>query len=193
MNDAAFDAIVLAGGDARRLGGLDKPAQEIDGVALLDRVLIAVRAATRTVVVGPRRDAVGDVVWCREEPPGGGPVAAIAAALPHVRRERVLVLAADLPWIAPAVPLLLAALDPARAAALVDAAGRRNVLAAAWWTSSLRAAVESASPVGRPVRSLYEDVPVAQVPDAGGWGTDCDTWDDLRTARRRATEERSPM
>ena len=190
----AFDAIVLAGGAARRLGGADKPAQRVAGATLLDRVLAAVADARQTVVVGPRRAVSRDVVWCREEPPGGGPVAALAAAVPLVGRPRVVLLAADLPWIAPAVPLLLAALDPAPCAVLVDAAGRWNLLASAWETAALRAAVAASSPPeGRAVRSLYGGVRVATVPDTGGWGADCDTWDDLRTARRRAAdEERNP-
>lgn len=193
MTDA-FDAIVLAGGAARRLGGADKPALQVAGMTLLDRVLAAVIAATQTIVVGPRQAASREVVWCREEPPGGGPVAALAAALPLVGRPRLVLLAADLPWIAPAVPLLLAALDPAPCAVLVDAAGRWNVLAAAWETAALRAAVAaSGPPAGRAVRSIYAGVSVATVSDAGGWGADCDTWDDLRIARRRgACEERNP-
>ena len=190
----AFDAIVLAGGAARRLGGVDKPAQQVAGVTLLERVLAAVAGATQTIVAGPRQAVSRDVLWCREEPPGGGPVAALAAALPLVGRPRLVLLAADLPWIAPAVPLLLAALDPAQSAVLVDAAGRWNLLAASWDTAALRAAVAaSGPPEGRAVRPLYAGVRVTTVPDAGGWGADCDTWDDLRTARRRAAaEERNP-
>ncbi|MFE1500369.1 NTP transferase domain-containing protein, partial [Streptomyces albidoflavus] len=35
----AYDAVVLAGGAARRLGGSDKPAVRVGGRPLLDRVL----------------------------------------------------------------------------------------------------------------------------------------------------------
>ncbi|MFD9249059.1 NTP transferase domain-containing protein, partial [Streptomyces bottropensis] len=41
----AFDAVVLAGGAARRLGGADKPALRVGGRALLDRVLTACAGA----------------------------------------------------------------------------------------------------------------------------------------------------
>ena len=37
----AYDAVVLAGGAARRLGGADKPGVRVGGRALLDRVLTA--------------------------------------------------------------------------------------------------------------------------------------------------------
>jgi molybdopterin-guanine dinucleotide biosynthesis protein A len=194
VTDAGFDAIVLAGGDARRLGGVDKPAQQVAGVPLLDRALAAVADARRIVVVGPRRAVTREVSWCREEPPGGGPVAAIAAALPQVRSDRVVVLAADLPWIAPAVAPLLAALEVRTAAVLIDGEGRRNVLAAAWRVGALRDAVAAlGSPAGRAARTLYQGVTVAEVPDVGGWGADCDTWEDLHAARHRpAGDERSP-
>jgi len=52
---APYDALVLAGGQARRLGGMDKMAIPLGGRGLLDRVLDAVPDADRVVVVGPPR------------------------------------------------------------------------------------------------------------------------------------------
>ncbi|MYQ48709.1 NTP transferase domain-containing protein, partial [Streptomyces sp. SID4985] len=37
--DTPYDAVVLAGGAARRLGGADKPGVRVGGRPLLDRVL----------------------------------------------------------------------------------------------------------------------------------------------------------
>ncbi|MDF4251785.1 DUF6457 domain-containing protein [Streptomyces sp. WMMB303] len=76
-----YTALVLAGGGARRLGGADKPAVTVGGRTLLDRVLAACGDATATVVVGPRRPTCRPVLWAREEPPGGGPLAALQAGL----------------------------------------------------------------------------------------------------------------
>ncbi|MEV6939475.1 NTP transferase domain-containing protein, partial [Streptomyces sp. NPDC051132] len=78
---APYDAVVLAGGAARRLGGADKPGVRVGGRALLDRVLAACADARTTVVVATPRPTVRPVRWAREEPPGGGPVAALAAGL----------------------------------------------------------------------------------------------------------------
>ncbi|MEU7024604.1 DUF6457 domain-containing protein [Streptomyces sp. NPDC046203] len=77
----AFDAVVLAGGSARRLGGADKPGVRVGGRPLLDRVLAGCRDARRTVVVAAPRATSRPVDWAREEPPGGGPVAALDAGL----------------------------------------------------------------------------------------------------------------
>lgn len=93
------DAVILAGGGARRLGGADKPALTVGGRPLLDRVLSACAGATATVVVGPRRPTRRPVVWVREEPPGGGPLAALDAGLRHTTEDIVLVLSADLPFL----------------------------------------------------------------------------------------------
>ncbi|MGZ6784609.1 MAG: NTP transferase domain-containing protein, partial [Nocardioidaceae bacterium] len=45
-------AVVLAGGQAVRMGGLDKASIEIDGVTLLERALAATMSAVEVVVVG---------------------------------------------------------------------------------------------------------------------------------------------
>ncbi|MFF2567556.1 DUF6457 domain-containing protein [Streptomyces sp. NPDC058084] len=83
----AYDAIVLAGGAARRLGGADKPGVRVGGRPLLDRVLAGCRDAGRTVVVAEPRATARPVEWAREEPPGGGPVAALAAGLRRLAED----------------------------------------------------------------------------------------------------------
>lgn len=75
----AYDAVVLAGGAARRLGGADKPGVRVGGRALLDRVLAACAGARNTVVVAAPRPTARPVHWAREEPVGGGPLAALEA------------------------------------------------------------------------------------------------------------------
>lgn len=95
----AYDAVVLAGGGARRLGGADKPGVRVGGRALLDRVLAACADAAVTVVVAGRRPTLRPVRWTREDPPGSGPVAALDAGLRQVTADTVLVLSADLPFL----------------------------------------------------------------------------------------------
>lgn len=186
-----FDAIVLAGGEAIRLHGADKPGLDMAGVTLLDRVVAAVADAAHIVVVGPERPLAPTspaVMWCREEPAGGGPVAAIATGLAHVDADIVVTLAADLPSIEPAISELFAGLEDGTSdcAALVDADGRVNYLAAAWHRASLQRAMATlAQPRGASMRTLMSVVSLAKVPDKQGWGLDCDTWADVDEARRR--------
>jgi molybdopterin-guanine dinucleotide biosynthesis protein A len=200
-----YDAVVLAGGRAARLGGVDKPALLVGGVALLDRVLAAVPDARRRIVVGP--DMTPDpadpmpeaVIRTREEPPGGGPVAAIAAGLVRVRAPVVVVLAADLPFLTAAtVGSLLAALggdtdtnaDTATdVAVLVDDADHDQRLVAAWRASALRSRLGAlGEPAGQAVRALFDGASVVRVGAVHAAGRpppwlDCDTGDDLRRAR----------
>jgi len=190
---AAFDALVLAGGAARRLDGADKPTLLVGPATLLSHVVASVAEARTIVVVGPpRADLPAGVLSCVEDPPGGGPVAAIAAGLAFVDAETVAVLAADLPDISPAVPVLLAAVSDADVAALTDRNGRVNYLAAVWRTAALRRALATVgNPHGASMRRLMTSATMVQVPDPDGWGRDCDTWDDLAAARRASAVDES--
>ncbi|MFD6611625.1 molybdenum cofactor guanylyltransferase [Micromonospora chalcea] len=109
-----YAAVVLAGGAARRMGGVDKPGRPVGGRPMLHRVLAAVADADQRIVVGPSGPLPDGVRTTREEPPGGGPVAATAAglALLDPATTTVALLAADLPLLtAAAVTELRRALD----------------------------------------------------------------------------------
>lgn len=187
-----YDVIVPAGGAARRLGGADKPGLTVGERSLLDRVLAACAGARTTVVVGPARPTGrADVRWTREQPPGGGPVAAVAAGLDLVTADTVLLLAADLPFLdRRTVDRLATALDEAGehadAAVLVDAGGRDQPLAAAYRTAPLRAALAAlGDPAGLPLRRLTGGLARVLVADTDNVAYDCDTWEDLEQARER--------
>ncbi|MET8415012.1 NTP transferase domain-containing protein [Streptomyces sp. NPDC005134] len=192
----AYDAIVLAGGAAKRLGGADKPAVRVGGRALLDRVLAACADAATTVVVGGRRPTTRAVTWTREEPQGGGPLAALGAGVRHTSAERVLVLSADLPFLREnTVEALLAAAGHGdRDGALcVDQDGRDQPLVAVYRAEPLRRelallATEHGGLAGLPLRLLTHELDLARV-EAGPLASfDCDTWEDIATARARIRE-----
>ncbi|WP_431881241.1 molybdenum cofactor guanylyltransferase [Micromonospora chalcea] len=124
-----YAAVVLAGGAARRMGGVDKPARPVGGRPMLHRVLAAVADADQRIVVGPSVPLPDGVRTTREEPPGGGPVAAIAAglALLDPGTTTVALLAADLPLLtAAAVTELRRALDTPAAEREHDRAAERE-------------------------------------------------------------------
>ncbi|WP_262059290.1 molybdenum cofactor guanylyltransferase [Streptomyces sp. STR69] len=199
----AYDAVVLAGGAARRLGGADKPGLRVGGRALLDRVLTACAAARTTVVVADPRPTPRPVRWAREDPPGAGPVAALDAGLRHTTADTVVVLSADLPFLETAtVRRLLTALRTggSEGVLLTDADGRDQPLVAAYRASALRrelTALTSAAPIsgftasgsltGLPLRRLTAALDLTRVPDPVA-SFDCDTWDDLAIARARIRE-----
>ena len=179
-----YDAVVLAGGGARRLGGVDKPGLEVGGATLLDRVLSAVADAARVVVVGPQRPVGRDVVWAREDPPGGGPAAALAAGLVHVHAATVVVLAADLPFLDPrTVAVLRAAAEGEDGAVLVDDEGRDQVLTSCWSTPRVRERA-TGDLAGQPLRALLRGLAPVRLPAPDPRAVqDVDTPEDLERAR----------
>lgn len=197
----AYDAVVLAGGAARRLGGADKPGVRVGGRSLLDRVLAACAGARTTVVVAEARPTARPVRWAREEPPGAGPLAALDAGLRHTTADHVVVLSADLPFLRPAtVRRLLSALHAGEAdgALLTDADGRDQPLVAAYRAPALRRELTALTEdraahgaqgalTGLPLRRLTAALDLVRVPDHVA-SFDCDTWDDIATARTRIRE-----
>ncbi|GGT25659.1 NTP transferase domain-containing protein [Streptomyces atratus] len=192
----AYDAIVLAGGAAKRLGGADKPGIRVGGRALLDRVLVACAGASTTVVVGGRRPTVRAVTWTREEPQGSGPLAALDAGVRRTAADWVLVLSADLPFLGEStVGALLAAAGEGRqeGALCTDQDGRDQPLVAVYRAEPLRRelallATEHGSLSGLPLRLLTNELDLARV-EAGPLASfDCDTWEDIASARSRIRE-----
>jgi molybdenum cofactor guanylyltransferase len=198
-----FAVVVLAGGAARRVGGATKPGLEVGGRTLLSRVLDATGRARPRIVVGPPELAAllpADVILTREDPPGGGPVAALAAGLSELSGldplSQLALLAGDLPFLSTDV---VEALRTAQArghpagpdgAVLVDDADRPQWLAGVWRLGSLsdRLAVLG-DPYGRAMRELVGGLRVAPIrlagPDPPPW-FDCDTLEDLRRAEELA-------
>jgi molybdopterin-guanine dinucleotide biosynthesis protein A len=157
---AAWDAIVLAGGAATRLGGGLKPAMIVGGVRMLDRVLTAVGGAHALVVVGPPELMLpSGVTRAQEKPPGGGPASGVAAAFRSAQVldpamatdaltgvgmsalagdvDLVAIVAGDLPLLTPeAIDTLLAAVHD-DGAIYVDDEDRPQWLCGVWRTEAI--------------------------------------------------------
>ncbi|WP_328589172.1 NTP transferase domain-containing protein [Actinomadura logoneensis] len=182
-----FDAVLLAGGRARRLGGANKPAMRVGGTPLLVLTAGAVEAAGRVVVVGPPHPDLPDATYVREDPPGSGPVPALRAGLAEVGAPWTVLLAADLPFLrAGHVAALLRAARRAGAdgALFEDDEGRAQWLTGVWRTASLRRALDGYS--GARLRDVLGGLEPVAVRDAGDrppW-FDCDTPEALAEADR---------
>jgi molybdopterin-guanine dinucleotide biosynthesis protein A len=205
-----FDTVILAGGQARRFGGADKPGQLLDSRTLAAAVTsAAVEAGSqRIVLVGPQRPELpalaaglaGGLITVREEPPGSGPLPALRCGLVQVQEEWTAVLAADLPFLRPdvLVGLLDAAQSGGTGAVLADDAGQPQWLVGCWRTAALRSALHDYS--GAALRGLLaplDPVVLRCDPTAGQpppW-LDCDTPGELvfaRLLRDRQQQQQRP-
>ena len=193
-----IEAIVLTGGLAQRLDGAVKGEIDIGCGPILTGELDAVRRAGigRAVVGGPGpiRVPTGlEVVVTREDPPFGGPTAAVGAALPFVRSEWVMVLACDLPGSATLVSMLTRAWDEladepspsGEGAIVVDRAGHPQWLAGVYSRAAVERELERAredagdgrrgAPIGRVLGALD----LRRIADPDDASRDVDTPEDL--------------
>jgi molybdopterin-guanine dinucleotide biosynthesis protein A len=172
--------VALAGGTSRRFGS-DKLAAPLHGSTVLDTVLGTLPPGWPVVVVGPVRECVRPVTWTREEPPGGGPLAGVAAGVERVATPLVAVVAGDMPYAGPALVTMVAALRTAPlevgGVVAVDEQGVANPLLAAYRLDALRAALPTPA-TDRPAKLLLE-VAHVEVRVTGPAGRDVDTPTDL--------------
>jgi molybdopterin-guanine dinucleotide biosynthesis protein A len=191
-----FAAVVLAGGRAARLGGQPKPQLEVGGRSMLAAVLAAVAGADPRVVVGPPQPVPAGVVVVREEPPRGGPVAALRAGLAQVPTDVVAVVAGDLPFLTAGVIRSLRERLTGDGVLVVDDTGQDQLLLGVWRTAALRAALpEQAAHTS--LRKVLSPLAVRRLrprlqPGRPAPWTDCDTPADLARARGEAARTGRP-
>ena len=192
-------AVVLAGGTAARMDGVDKASVELAGVTLLERALAATMTAIEVVVVGHQVPTSRPVTWTLEDPAGGGPAAGLLAGLGRflVAPDLVAVLAVDMPGVTAGTVARLAWVvegdDGVDGARLVDEDGRAQPLAAVYRREALAAAAPAdvEQHHGLPVRRLLAQLRLVDVPAVGDEARDVDTWEALRELRelREAREQ----
>ncbi|SMD25113.1 molybdenum cofactor guanylyltransferase [Lentzea albidocapillata] len=170
-----YAVIILTGGKGERLGGVDKAALSFRDATLLDHVLSVVDDAAQKVVVGPEKDLPG-VIWAREDPPGGGPLAGLAAGLAKITEDWVAVLAVDQPGLTADTIARLRA--PGRNAVLKD--DRVQWLIGYWNAADLRAALPE-DPRNLPLRRTLLRLDPVEVSALPGEARDVDTPADLDT------------
>ena len=179
-----YNAIVLAGGAARRMGGIDKATVKIGGRTLLERALEAVSGAEQIVCVGPPRETSTPVIWAQEHPAGGGPVPAIDAGLRHVTSRTVVVLGVDTPFVTGDVVDQLVEARGTKDAAVVQDNEKVQPLIGAYATGPLRSRLKYLRELdGVPMMRVIEGMS-CHVIDIPHVAFDCDTWDDVERAAR---------
>lgn len=114
----AVTAIVLCGGRGQRLGGVDKPLLLVAGKPIVMHAVERLTPQVQRVLIShaPGNDAYGDLgpECVADHAAHHGPIAGLAACLPHVKTPRLLTWPGD----APTPPAnLIARLAPACTAA----------------------------------------------------------------------------
>ncbi|MBA8796172.1 molybdopterin-guanine dinucleotide biosynthesis protein A [Friedmanniella endophytica] len=172
--------VVLAGGASRRFGS-DKLVHRWAGRTLLERCLDDLPADWLVVIVGPERDlavsgsgitgATGATSgsgrrfrFVREQPPGGGPAAALVTGVRAARDEGadlVVVVPGDLPTGGRSAVALVERLHAVEATAClaVDADGRDQPLQLAVCGESLRRLADAGDRSGGRARDLLALLP----------------------------------
>jgi len=104
MNSTAtpVSCIILAGGEGKRAGGLDKGLINYQGKPLVEHVIAAIKNQVDDIVISANRNVttyqqyaakvISDTAEHYQ-----GPLAGIAACLKHCKHEQVLVIACDIP------------------------------------------------------------------------------------------------
>ncbi len=113
-------ALILAGGRATRLGGIDKHALVVDGLSIFDRQCNVLLPRVADIIVSAQSSIPGHRTVA-DRVAGAGPLAGMAAGVAEARTPWLLVLAGDMPYISSALIDRLLAL----ATNEVDAVGIR--------------------------------------------------------------------
>jgi molybdopterin-guanine dinucleotide biosynthesis protein A len=150
--------VILTGGTNKRFGS-NKFEAEINGKTLLE---ILTSELDELIIVGPKTSV--DAIYVREEPAGGGPVAAIGAAMRVVDTELVAIFATDMPFAPRILENLMSSLIE-DAALPIDNEGFLQPLAALYKSDKLRSALsELGNLENRSLKELVAKLNINQVP-----------------------------
>lgn len=178
-----FAAVVLAGGRAARLDGVEKASIELGGRTLLAWTLDALVDAAEVVVVGDRVPTERPVTFVREDPRYGGPVAALCTGVDALLRPSsyVAVVAVDMPRLtADTVSRLRRAALAGDGSALVGPDGRRQLALVLSTARLAQVRPDHEGQHGMSLRVLLHGLDLIEVPSSGDEHKDIDTWADLR-------------
>ncbi|KRB78421.1 molybdopterin-guanine dinucleotide biosynthesis protein [Nocardioides sp. Root190] len=180
---SGFAAIVLAGGQASRLGGVDKATIELGGRTLLDRALDAVVDAGEVVVVGDQVPTERPATFVREDPRHGGPAAGLLTGRDSLLRRfpALLVLAVDMPHLTSWTVRRLQEAAVGHEGAVLTGPDGRSQLAFVVETARLDAVrPDREAQHGLAIHTLLAPLDLVPVPSLGDEARDVDTWSDLR-------------
>jgi molybdopterin-guanine dinucleotide biosynthesis protein A len=162
-------AAILAGGRARRLGGVDKGRLEVGGARIVDRqaaVLLPLVDELLLVVGDPAGWALDRARVVVDAVPGQGPLGGIAAALAASRAEALLVFGCDLPFLDEKLVRLVRDEAPGAAAVVPRVGGRPQPLHARYARTVAPVVAVRLARGARRLVELLDDLDVAYLDEA---------------------------
>jgi molybdopterin-guanine dinucleotide biosynthesis protein A len=159
-------ALILAGGDSRRMGR-DKADLVLDGKTLLERVTATMQQIFPKVIVSVRQLRSGvEVPQVCDEQPASGPMAGLIAGLVQADTPWVFAVACDMPFVTQDVVIHLASLRNGFQAVVPMAGGHPQPLAAFYATSTLDAVRANLAAGDRSMRGVLDKFNVRYVSEA---------------------------
>jgi molybdopterin-guanine dinucleotide biosynthesis protein A len=178
------DSIVVAGGKASRMGGLDKAMLPLGlrGNALLVEVIKS--CPGKVFVVGYPRESIaaGDFTWLPDLNPGGGPAAGIWSGLASVTSKYVFVSAADQTLAPETVSALITAAAGNDGAWALRSDGSGQPLCACVRTDLLRDLLAPTQGINQSPLRLLSGLKMVGVTVNPDQVVDFDTWQDVAKA-----------
>ncbi|MDO8926279.1 MAG: molybdenum cofactor guanylyltransferase [Sideroxyarcus sp.] len=159
-------ALILAGGDSRRMGQ-DKAALVLEGKTLLAHVTDTMQQLFPKVIVSVRQLRAGvDLPQVCDEVEASGPLAGLIAGLAQADTPWVFAVACDMPFVTEAVVLHLASCRGGHQAVVPMVGGYPQPLAAFYATGTLEAMRISLAAGDRSLRGVLEKLDVRYVSEA---------------------------
>ncbi|MFZ2162259.1 MAG: molybdenum cofactor guanylyltransferase [Sideroxyarcus sp.] len=159
-------ALILAGGDSRRMGQ-DKAALVLDGKTLLERATATMQQIFPKVIVSVRQLRAGvELPQVCDEQEAGGPLAGLVAGLAQVDTPWVFAVACDMPFVTPAIVNRLADLRKGFQAVVPVVGGYNQPLAAFYAVSALETMRASLAAGDKSLRGALEKLEVRHVSEA---------------------------
>jgi len=154
-------AVILAGGESRRMGR-DKAQVEFQGQSLLDRALVNLLPLFNDIVLSVREPLAidlsrGNITQVMDAADGRGPIMGIVAAMAQVRTDWLFVTGVDMPFVVPAVLQQMADRRTGHDAVLAEIDGCLQPMPAFYAKVGCLAAMQSRITQGR--RSLMRLIP----------------------------------
>ena len=185
--DLSPDSIVVAGGSATRLGGIDKAMLPLgeSGAALLADVVNA--CPSRVFVVGLPRDLTHEqIMWIPDLNPRSGPAAGIWSGLTHVETDYVFISAADQTLDRETVTAIVSAAQGMDGAWAIRSDGTGQPLCACVRSDLLRDLLAPTQGINQSPLRLLSGLQMVGVSVKPGQVVDFDTWHDVAKAAKES-------